>query len=71
MTVENISWSISTKNVTDLGGVEPATSWSPVGRRIQLSHRGHIYFADSHALYVNHKLQQGDIWSWANTRTVL
>ena len=21
-------------------GVEPATSWSPVGRRIQLSHRG-------------------------------
>ena len=22
-------------------GVEPATSWSPVGRRIQLSHRGH------------------------------
>ena len=25
-------------------GVEPATSWSPVGRRIQLSHRGrHLY----------------------------
>ena len=23
-------------------GVEPATSWSPVGRRIQLSHRGHL-----------------------------
>ena len=21
-------------------GVEPSTSWSPVGRRIQLSHRG-------------------------------
>ena len=21
-------------------GVEPATSWSPVGRRIQMSHRG-------------------------------
>ena len=24
-------------------GVEPATSWSPVGRRIQLSHRGLLY----------------------------
>ena len=24
-------------------GVEPATSWSPVGRRIQLSHRGRLY----------------------------
>ena len=24
-------------------GVEPATSWSPVGRRIQLSHRGQQY----------------------------
>ena len=23
-------------------GVEPATSWSPVGRRIQLSHRGRL-----------------------------
>ena len=28
-------------------GVEPATSWSPVGRRIQLSHRGrHMAFVD-------------------------
>ena len=26
-------------------GVEPATSWSPVGRRIQLSHRGRYTFA--------------------------
>ena len=27
-------------------GVEPATSWSPVGRRIQLSHRGrHQFFS--------------------------
>ena len=25
-------------------GVEPATSWSPVGRRIQLSHRGGLGF---------------------------
>ena len=25
-----------------LAGVEPATSWSPVGRRIQLSHRGRL-----------------------------
>ena len=23
-------------------GIEPATSWSPVGRRIQLSHRGRL-----------------------------
>ena len=33
-------------------GVEPATSWSPVGRRIQLSHRGrqpvwkHVYLCE-------------------------
>ena len=26
-------------------GVEPATSWSPVGRRIQLSHRGRLIIA--------------------------
>ena len=32
MIVENISWSISTKNVADLGGVESETSWSPVVR---------------------------------------
>ena len=33
-----------------LAGVEPATSWSPVGRRIQLSHRGrHI----SDVAYIN------------------
>ena len=25
-------------------GVEPATSWSPVGRRIQLSHRGRLFW---------------------------
>ena len=24
--------------------VEPATSWSPVGQRIQLSHRGRLFF---------------------------
>ena len=30
-------------NVADLGGgFEPATSWSPVGRRIQLRHRGRL-----------------------------
>ena len=40
MTVENISWSISRKNVADLSGVKTTTSWTPVGRRIQLSHRG-------------------------------
>ena len=47
MTVENISWSISTKECCRPrgggggGGVEPAISWSSVGRRrIQLSHRG-------------------------------
>ena len=27
-----------------LAGVEPATSWSPVGRCIQLSHRGRQIF---------------------------
>ena len=27
-------------------GVEPATSWSPVGRRIQLSHRGQVRIDD-------------------------
>ena len=32
MTIENISWSISRKNVADPAGVEPAASWSPVGR---------------------------------------
>ena len=26
-----------------LAGVEPSTSWSPVGRRIQLSHRGRLH----------------------------
>ena len=26
-------------------GVEPATSWSPVGRRIQLSHQGRLHWA--------------------------
>ena len=30
------------------GGVEPATSWSPVGRRIQLSHRGRLFWRVSH-----------------------
>ena len=30
-------------------GVEPATSWSPVGRRIQLSHRGrHLKLVSKH-----------------------
>ena len=32
MTVENILWSISTIDCCRPGGVEPATSWSPVGR---------------------------------------
>ena len=44
MTVENISRSISTKECCRPrrggGGGETATSWSPAGRRIQLSHRG-------------------------------
>ena len=45
MTVENISWSISTKECCrPRRGVEPATSWSPVGRRIQLSHRGRLFY---------------------------
>ena len=41
MTVENISLSISTKECCrPRAGVEPVTSWSPVGWRIQLNHRG-------------------------------
>ena len=28
-------------------GVEPATSWSPVGRRIQLGHRGQPFLSDN------------------------
>ena len=30
-----------------LAGVEPATSWSPVGRRIQMSHRSRLSFSIS------------------------
>ena len=41
MSVENISWSISTKECCrPRRGVEPAISWSTVGRHIQMSHRG-------------------------------
>ena len=32
-------------------GIEPATSWSPVGRRIQLSHRGRHEFGKSHVYW--------------------
>ena len=39
MTVEIFHDQSRRKYVADPGGVEPATSWSPVGRRIQLSHR--------------------------------
>ena len=31
-------------------GVEPATSWSPVERRIQMSHRGRHFLAEKHNL---------------------
>ena len=31
-------------------GVEPATSWSPVGRRIQLSHRGRLSNCVAHTV---------------------
>ena len=34
--------SLHERMLPTLAGVEPATSWSPVGRRIQLSHRGLI-----------------------------
>ena len=34
------------KMLPTLAGVEPATSWSPVGRRIQLSHRGRLSSID-------------------------
>ena len=42
MTVDIFHDQSPRKNVAGLGGVEPATSWSPVGRRFQLSRRGHI-----------------------------
>ena len=32
--------SLNERMLPTSAGVEPATSWSPVGRRIQLSHRG-------------------------------
>ena len=32
MTVENISWSVSTRQWWGSAGIEPATFWSPVGR---------------------------------------
>ena len=32
-------------------GVEPASSWSPVGRRIQLSHRGRQYSEERKHFY--------------------
>ena len=32
-------------------GVEPATSWSPVGRRIPLSHRGRLIYVVETSLY--------------------
>ena len=32
-------------------GVEPATSWSPVGRRIQLSHRGRQILSENEPQY--------------------
>ena len=32
-------------------GVEPATSWSPVGRRIQLSHRGGLQWQWAGCVY--------------------
>ena len=34
-------------------GVEPTTSWSPVGRRIQLSHRGHYLWGCTHFVKIN------------------
>ena len=34
-------------------GVEPATSWSPVGRRIQMSHRGRQLERDTFYLHAN------------------
>ena len=33
-------------------GVEPATSWSPVGRRIQQSHRGRLTIQYDYCTYL-------------------
>ena len=71
MTVENISWSISTKECCQpRWGVEPATSWSPVGRRIQLSHRGRLFrriFDLQNGHKINAKLLS-NITKWDNAK---
>ena len=36
-------------------GVEPATSWNPVGRRIQLSHRGRLHEMSKPVFWENKK----------------
>ena len=55
-----------------LAGVEPATSWSPVARRIQLSHRGHQWhhakqksvFEAIRTAKVMIRFHIHTVWSW-------
>ena len=47
-------------------GVEPASSWSPVRRRIQLSHRGRLLCLFQHYLNDNERL-----WAITHTHTVM
>ena len=39
-------------------GIEPATSWSPVGRRIQLSHQGRLKINDVQNLGYQSKMHK-------------
>ena len=43
-------------------GVEPATSWSPVGRRIQLSHRGRQAFLGIYTFILFTSIVHGQLW---------
>ena len=51
-------------------GVEPATSWSPVGWRIQLSHRGRLYWGPL-VEYFCLQLVGASHWATKCTTTIL
>ena len=44
-------------------GVEPTTSWSPVGQRIQLSHRGRPYTAFANSVDPDQLAAEEANWS--------
>ena len=45
-------------------GVEPATSWSPVGRHIQLSHQGRRVTMVHYVLTNSKSPSMRDLWKW-------